>query len=239
MKKFIVSTALVGLFGIASLQAAFDGTIGLGNTPGRTGQGGPFTITVLTANTPAMQQAINNGNPFLSFCLEQTEHVDLSGNQGYNVNVNTAAVSGGGGAVAGQDAISLATAWLYKTFRANNTTGLDAFFVANFGSVALGRTALQEAIWYLEQAQNTGNNALVTLAMSTLGLNAGNVRTIDANGAWGVKVLNLYSANVNTAGRYDKLQDQLVLVPEPSTYVAGALLLIPVLAQVRRWKRSA
>jgi len=28
-------------------------------------------------------------------------------------------------------------------------------------------------------------------------------------------------------------------VPEPSTYIAGALLMIPVLVQVRRWKRSA
>jgi len=29
------------------------------------------------------------------------------------------------------------------------------------------------------------------------------------------------------------------IVPEPSTYVAGALLLIPLLAQFRRWKRAA
>ena len=31
----------------------------------------------------------------------------------------------------------------------------------------------------------------------------------------------------------------LIPVPEPSTYFAGALLLVPVLMQVRRWKRAA
>ncbi len=32
---------------------------------------------------------------------------------------------------------------------------------------------------------------------------------------------------------------KLTVVPEPSTYIAGALLLLPVLAQIRRMKRTA
>ena len=98
-----------------------------------------------------------------------------------------------------------------------------------------GNADLQQAIWYLENEQNTGNNYLVTAAaLATGSANGAAARLVNANGAFNVAVLN-----VNTADGLLKLQDQLVLVPEPSTYLAGALLLIPVLVQIRRWKRSA
>ncbi len=235
MKKLLGLAAVGALLSFTSVQAAFDGTIGTSDTPGRTGFGGPFTINVMSASSAAMQQVAAMGSTYMSFCLEQSETISIAGNQGYKVQINTAAVNGGIGG-GNPDPLSLATAWLYSKFRSAGSTGLDALFIANSGSVAAGRTALQQAIWYLEQEQNTGNNYLVSAAVAALtsyGVTAGNVRTINANGAFGVRVLNLFSAD----GR-ERRQDQLALVPEPSTYVAGALLLIPVLAQIRRWKRS-
>ena len=48
-----------------------------------------------------------------------------------------------------------------------------------------------------------------------------------------------YSIWGDNAGQYEISQFVAFnVVPEPSTYVAGALLLLPVLAQIRRWKRS-
>lgn len=50
----------------------------------------------------------------------------------------------------------------------------------------------------------------------------------DANGVYGVAALNLYTSSGARA------QDQLVIVPEPTTVIAGALLLLPFGASTLR-----
>lgn len=229
MKKICIAVVLAGVLYVPSLRAAFDGTIGVETSPLRSGTGGPFKITILSSASSALNKAISLGNPFISFCVEQSETINLLGNQGYQVNVNTAAVTGGNGG-GNPDPISRATAWLYSQFRAG-TLAANAGWVNN----TAGNADLQQAIWYLENEQSTGNNYLVqAAALATGSANGAAARLVNANGAFNVGVLN-----VNTADGLLKLQDQLVLVPEPSTYLAGALLLIPVLVQIRRWKRSA
>lgn len=57
----------------------------------------------------------------------------------------------------------------------------------------------------------------------------------DWDGKEDIVILNPYPGN----GTISHIEFYGAAVPEPSTYVAGALLLLPVLAQLRRWKRAA
>jgi hypothetical protein len=79
---------------------------------------------------------------------------------------------------------------------------------------------------------NVGDNVFYDAAKAHFG--AANYKT-DATGSdlLNVRVLNL------TLDDGTKRQDVLVVVPEPSTYVAAALLLIPAIFQARRMRRSA
>jgi len=111
-----------------------------------------------------------------------------------------------------------------------------------------GNNALQQAIWWLEYetdayiggpvagSENSFNNYLVTAAVNATGAGtAANARTINAAyGEWGVAVLTLYSPGPPEI----KNQDMLALVPEPTTMVAGALLLLPFAASTVRFIRK-
>jgi hypothetical protein len=95
-----------------------------------------------------------------------------------------------------------------------------------------GRTAnagdLQKAIWYLQRESGGVNNNWVALAAAHV---TGSVFDA-ADGAFGVKVLNL--------GAPGTVQDQLVMVvPEPTTIIAGALLLLPFGASTLRMLRKS
>jgi hypothetical protein len=177
-----------------------------------------------------MNRVVAAGNPFLGFCLELNEHINLSNNQGYYVTVNDRAINGGGGP--NPDPISLVTAYMYSQYRANP----GSYTAANAAD-------LQNAIWWMEEeittAQRTaGATTLINTAKSALGLNALSdtaLRATDAIGAFSVVALNVYSNPAQTILN----QDMLAMVPEPSTYAAAALLMLPVLAQARRMRRSA
>jgi hypothetical protein len=245
MKKLSLLVGLMGVLAVTNVQAAFDGALGITGTAGRigTGGGGPFDLTKDTdgippyAPTVAFNQVFSQGNTFISFCVERNEYIDLSGNQGYRAVVNSAAVGGGVGG-GSPDPICLATAWLYSTFRASGSTGLDALFIANETGannavkINKGRDSLQQAIWFLEaEVGGAGSGAyLVTAASSALGATYLN----NAGGAYGVRVLNLYSDD----GLTQKNQDMLAMVPEPTTIIAGALLLLPFGASTIRFIRK-
>ena len=224
---------------IASLSAstfAYDGRIDVSAVPGAVGTtpggGGPFMVTIDTgfARSATLEQMRLLQNPFLGFCLEYTESINLSGNQNYFVNVSNQAVNGGGGP--NPDPLSLVTAYLYSQFRAGN-----------IATTAQGAADLQNAIWWMEQEITTGQRTaaattLINNAKTALGLNAltdAALRALDANGAYGVRALNVYSNSTLTSLN----QDMLAMVPEPSTYAAAALLMLPVLIQARRMRRSA
>lgn len=234
MKKLYAAVALAGVMAVPQTQAALEGMINIADSWGN-GPGGAFLIDITTATSTAMQQMQGKGDPFVAFCLEKNEFVSVPGN-GYSVTVNNAAIKGGGGP--NPDPLSKATAWLYSHLRAGDLGTLTGgAFVA--GSNA-GGDQFQDAVWYLEQENATAGlgGYLVNAAKTALGY-ATDAAAIadDANGAYGVRVLNLYTVDGNGAiTSYN--QSMLAIVPEPSTYAAGALLLIPVLVQIRRKLRS-
>jgi hypothetical protein len=227
MNKITLTLAAIASLSVSSF--AFDGRINIGGTPGAAGTtpggGGPFTVTVTQSNTVGMTQL---GSPFLAFCLELNENINLNNNQGYYVNISNQAINGGGGP--NPDPISLVTAYMYSQYRAGN-----------IATTAAGAAALQNAIWWMEQEISSPIAAAATLisnAKTALGLNAltdAQLRALDANGAYGVRALNVYSNPSLTSLN----QDMLAMVPEPSTYAAAALLMLPVLIQARRMRRSA
>ncbi len=156
------------------------------------------------ANGGGAFKAVTTGGlgTFDTFCL--AENVLFHPGNTYSYSTSTTILPTGG-------FVTLGTAYLYSQFRAGSLSGYT------YGSAA-SANALQAAIWYL-QGQNFGaNNSFVALAITATGANY----LTDANGAYGTVALNL----TGPAG-YVQPQLGLAAVPEPSTVVAGALLLLP------------
>jgi len=226
--------ALWALAGVLSLGAAqaYDGQVNVNKHVGSlaTDNGGPYEITVVGTPVGPLGQvkAAAGGGMFLSFCIELNEGLKFGGP--YNANVANAAVLGGIGG-GSPDPISKATAWLYSQFRA----GLIA-------TDAQGQDDLQNAIWWLEEeitSATPAGTALVNQAVAATGAaDAATARTINANGEYGVRVLNLFDGPANSGAPNYLNQDLLAIVPEPSTYAFAALLGLPVLMQLRRRFRS-
>ena len=232
MKTMKTCFALMGaatLLTASNVFATIDGTItftggGYGNSAG----GGAFAATT-TGAIPGS---------FYTFCLEANETLTIPGS--YNYTINTGAVNGGighgttPGASATFDPLSIGTAYLYSQFRSGSLAG--------YNTVA-GANNLQWAIWYLENEVgnlsdpvNAPVSATTYLNTALAGLNAlgtyGSFTTYadlfqNANGAFGVVALNVTDGGQFTNGRQGLHQDVLGIVPEPSTVVAGALLLLP------------
>jgi hypothetical protein len=215
---------VAGLAGIMMAPGLFaytglDGTLNFSAPTYQNGNGGEFN-------------AVTTGlGSFATFCIEAHEYIGQPPSGPYTYTINTGSVSGGLGAEAidphtglMMDNISLGTAWLYSQFRAGTLTldtGTDSYFGANRLANA---GELQNAIWYLED-EGGQNNGYVALAETALAKTEAQVKA-DANGAYGIVVLNLFDANGNLA------QDQLAVagepihgVPEPST---GALIALGV-----------
>lgn len=156
---------------------------------------------------------------FQSFCLEFTEH--FTAGTVYNYTISNAAVLGGaGGAVGGADPLSLGTAWLYAQFAQGTLVNFD------YGA---GRkdsnSALQLAIWFLENETSAipgygsygapGDNIFLDAAFAMFG-SVADARA-DANGAFGVQVLNLTTGNTHA-------QSQLYFSGQQNVPDTGATL---------------
>jgi hypothetical protein len=142
--------------------------------------------------------------------------------------------------------VNLGTAYLFSRF-------WNGDYSANYlNSTLTGQTLpnvglLQQAIWYFQhQITAPGDspptynpppvNPFVTAAEGAVGAAAA---FNPANGKWGVNLLELYNPG-NTDGLqpyWDNSSDrqfQLTVVPEPTTLIAGALLLLPFGASTLR-----
>lgn len=239
MKTKQIAVAAVAAFAAISAQAAIDGNItvvsrvagkgtgGAAYVGGPTG-GGAFLVTI-NSGLGAVENLVNSSpKQFLTFCIERDE--TFYWGTPYDVSYNTEAV-GGGILPAGNDPISAATAWLFERF-SNGTlsTAVPAFAV---GSSDARHNELQAAIWFLEQeidgdpaSPNASYAYLVDAAMVGTSTSAGDYATAKSKlpGASSlVRVLNTGVSN----------QDFLVVVPEPSTYIAGGLALLPLLFGLR------
>jgi hypothetical protein len=218
--------------------------------------GGAFAVTT----TP------NVGGPnlgtFQTFCIEFNENISYPPGT-YDYTINSGAVQGGSGALATDpytglhmDNVSIGTAWLYSQFRAGA-----------FGTLTAPQAGqLQNAIWYLEgeitlsqlSTQNgVDGTGFFDAALNHFGISASSPGTpnlsgifADSHGAFGVVALNLFNgayAQQVTAPSgviYNLNQDQLAIVPvpEPTTLIAGASLLLPFGAgtlRILRKRRAA
>ena len=140
---------------------------------------------------------------FATFCLEYDEHISIPGT--YDYTINNKAMGGGPGYTPNGDPISIGTAWLYSQFREGTLVeGGNAYDTAS------DQGNLQKAIWWLEEESNSptyasGNtNPWVLAAKAALGLDDAGIRS-DANGAYGVVVLNLDTLGASTERRQDVL----------------------------------
>lgn len=187
------------------------------------------------------------GVGFGTFCLEYREAISYGVT--YYAVPNIGAVSGGstGGGLSpianGMDRISKGTAWLYSQYAAGVLAGYN-YVVDNTATLDARRQSskfLQEAIWYLEgevtlsNSQRSANPFLSSVVLGKFGsytaaaANADIVQYGSVQGVeYGVVALNLYTGYDPITGKYSgRAQDQLAIIPEPGTIVAGALLLLP------------
>ncbi len=205
-----------------SVYASFDGTVTMTAGTYEYGNGGEFTAATTGLGT------------FTTFCLEYNEEFELGGTYAYNMN--SGAVAGDSGAHATDphtglpmDNISMGTAWLYSQFRNGAITINSTQAAGNF----------QDAIWYLENETTSlsfngaDGTAFFNAALAGTGLNGTSIFG-DSNGKYGVIAMNLFDGPASqdvTAPNgtiYQLNQDQLAIVPEPETILAGALLLLPL-----------
>jgi len=149
ISRFHVSRIFAILAGTAALaSSAVAATLTISTNASSNGNGlggGSYTISGSGLDTSAYApiSLVGAAGTFESFCLEYTEY--FSPGSTYNYTVANAAVAGAGGAVGGQDPVSLGTAWLYSQFANGSLSGFD------YGS---GRKTsnnfLQLAFWFFE-----------------------------------------------------------------------------------------
>lgn len=189
---------LTGLFTVVTADAApiaIGDPVQFADAPGTTG-GGEFLVTV------------GDLDPFITFCLQQTEYIDYT----------TTFVVGGvssfassddaahGGDESGHDPLSSQTAWLYTEFRHGTLSGYDYAGPNRWQSA----NDLQNAIWWFEsEIANDPDNAFVTAA---------NLAVLNGwSGIGDVRALNLLFADGREA--QDQLALQPTAVPEPTSLV--------------------
>lgn len=225
----VALAAAVVLAGAAS--AAEAGTITLGYGPGSysgSNGGGEFSVTSFTGSVPPMGSgAAVSGSYFQTFCVEHDEFVTPG--TSYNFKVSTAADNGGANTNSG-DPLGCRTAYLYTQFW--NGTLSDYDYQLGAGRAA-SATALQQAIWYLENevsylSLNSQAKAWVDEATDAVSV-GGSWYEQYGTGIGNVRVMNMYTSSGA------RIQDQLILVPLPPAAYAGlAMLAFLGVAYVRR-----
>lgn len=205
MKTKTICCAVIGaatlLTASSSFATIYTGTISLNYDYGNAGNGGAYTATTSTLGT------------FDTFCLNSG--VPFTPGATYSFQSSDSAMPGGPGPIATPDPISIGTAYLYSQF---------AHSVAGFFGTAQIANDLQAAFWWLE-GENLGvKNHFITDAETAFGWTDAQI-TANANGAYNVIVLNLWDGNGSPTS--PNKQPMLGIVPEPSTVIAGALLLLP------------
>jgi hypothetical protein len=230
MKKLFTLIGVAGVLFATNLYASFDGTVVLTQGLYSYANGGEFTAAVTGLGT------------FQTFCIEYNE--EFYPWSTYNYKQNTGAVAGGLGVDATDpntglpmDNISIGTAWLYSQFRAGT---LANYFSGTVSVQNQNAGNLQVAIWYLENEVNSltfnGANGTAFFNAAIAGTSTDGTTVFnDSNGAYNVIALNLFTGGADTSDNPgSRAQDQLAIVPEPTTMIAGALLLLPFGASTLR-----
>jgi hypothetical protein len=209
--------------------------------------GGEFTA-ILSGNNTVSSYVLNNYSSqakatvngqtgFETFCVEMTQ--EFSPGSSYNSTIGPSIVNG-----SGSSSLSVGVAWLYMEFATGGLANDGYNYNSSGNARELSGDELQDAIWYLQgeigmsgngqtsdglYSFNTWNDPFLWLVASHFGSITAAEQSDTANGEsnYGVQVLTL-SSTVNGCTVYN--QDQLIYcpVPEPATFAAGALLLVPL-----------
>jgi hypothetical protein len=210
---------IVVLMASAQVAIAYQVQVGSSFGPYQTGSGGEFTFFTkngtfnggfdVSANYSTKTQDFISAESFQTFCLEYNEFIYK--NTTYDAVFNTAAVFNG--IPGNSDPISIGTAWLYSNFARGTLAGYD---YNNLSSRFNSAAALQNTIWWLEgEAVDPGSGNIFRQAVLSQFHNNTDEAMANANGAYGVMVLNLYAAG--HANEFDyKKQDMLVVTPIPA-----------------------
>lgn len=202
MKTTKILKSLCAIVGAASLLVATSAFATISYN-------GTYTGTLTLGNAYGDAIAVNSSGlgTFTSFCLNSTVYADTSTTYNYTSSDTVTPANSGGPAN-----VTLGTAWLYSEFSSGD--------LASYGYVygdPNSANQLQQAFWYLQGSPNGVDNAFVVDAQNAVGVNNA---TNASGGAYGVFALTLTTDN-------GYAQPILGMVPEPSTVVAGVLLLLP------------
>ncbi len=242
MKKICFVAGLLGFVTVTVVQAQMQ--ITLTQNSYSYGRGGEFNAlanaSLLDVN-PTLNgycAATANATSFETFCVETMEDFYPGGT--YNVEISQG-IKFNNGQFSPPDggALTLGAAWLYSQFAAGTLGGYD---YSNDGGRPQSAGNLQNALWYLEGEISSPTDTLINsgadgtafydeanAALTTLGENI----NAASDGAYGVVVLNTYTPNQDgTDGAM--AQDQLMVVPEPTTLALTGLGGLGVLFLCRR-----
>ncbi len=221
MKKTL-TTILVLVLGLFLITPAHADIVTLAQNQSSYGVGGEFTATmVLPSNIGNYSPLTSTSGSFETFCIQTT--VNFYPNQPYNYTIANTDSQG--------NSLALGTAYLYYQFALGT---LDGYDYQNIDNRLADAGLLQQAIWYLQGGQTEGgvtptvaNNPYYAQALNLFGEDA-----TSANNQYSVQVLQLTDGNGTPAQNQLILTEQsvntLAVVPEPSTMIAGVLLLLPL-----------
>jgi len=201
LKQFCVIAGAASLFAAATASAtiSYNGTYS-----------GTLTLGLDYGDAISVNSSGLGG--FDSFCLNSGVYA-VSG-QTYNyVSSDTITPANNGGPAN----VTLGTAWLYSQFRLGILSGYT------YGN-ATSANLLQQAIWYFQGSAGGAVNSFVTAAETAVG--SANAFNAD-NGTYPVFALTLTDPNSEVTSYAQPVLGMVPGVPEPSTIVAGALLLLP------------
>jgi hypothetical protein len=237
MKSLWMALGLAGVLAspnaFATLQVKLDYSTSHGIPIGGN-SGGEFTATPTgwsaLPGAYALGTTMWNDGSFQTFCVEEGE--TFNPGVSYIVKgLNTKALNGGVGPLG--DTLSQGTSWLYRQF----ASGVFASYNYGAGRSA-SETALQVAIWALEDEGTWTQGDLANVFEQAVVTKFGSwanakLDAVIGTSDYGVRVMNLVDAG---GGLH---QDNLVIVPEPTTMIAGALLLLPFGASTLRFFRKS
>jgi hypothetical protein len=242
MKKFCMVLSLAGVMAVPNLFASLSVTLyqdtgnysyGNGGEFRAVGNSGPSSLDSIvnwSAYSTTTMGTTSGQQYFQTFCTELLE--EFSPGSQYTIS------SIGNNAMYNQNAgpngipITLGIAYLYSQFAAGTLGGYD--YTYGGGRTVSGGN-LQNAIWYMLGEGGSLSGVALTDLNAVTGSGSGDIFATSAdwykasNGAYGVKDMVLLQPG--------QAQDQLVIVPEATTMLAGALLLLPFGASTLRMLR--